>query len=459
MDMTGRGQGRKQGSASVLLGLMLIILLTGQPCRAGWQLEPGVPTMEQLRDIDGYAADRIIAVGNAGTILQYDGISWHDVSGITTKTIFGIWWASANTAFAVCDAGIILHFDGSAWTTMNSGTTQRLRDIWGASESCAFAVGENGTILKYNGSIWSQMASPTSLTLQSVWGTSCTDVYAVGGASGTGGSGTGIIIHYDGNQWTAQSASVTPRLQDVFGCTDGAVYAAGEDGALLASSGDSIWQAMASGTAETLRGLWGSSTSNLYAVGDYGTIRRYDGSAWQIEASATSQDLFSIWGLSPHSIYAVGRGGIVLHYEDDATDNSTPACPFVEAVDNPDDLRLLRAARNSRLNTWQGFFLTALFYATAPETARIVKNNALAREKLARLVGHNRSLIESLVRKQPGSIDSFTLQETAALLRVLQDRGSRSLSLILNVVIWALDRGWLPKLLDIEVTGPLDFSR
>ncbi len=51
-------------------------------------------------------------MGNYGTIIFYNGTEWQNVSGITEKTLYGVWWASKNEAFAVGDKGLILHFNG-----------------------------------------------------------------------------------------------------------------------------------------------------------------------------------------------------------------------------------------------------------------------------------------------------------------------------------------------------------
>jgi hypothetical protein len=429
--------------------LCLLILIAGEPCRAGWQVEPGVPTTQQLRDIDGYSGSRIFAVGNAGTILQFDGTAWRDISGITDQTVYGIWWASKNEAFAVADKGQILHFDGSGWGAMASGTTLRLRDIWGASSDCMFAVGETGTILRFDGNSWKKMTSPTSLTLQSVWGSSCTSVYAVGGESGSGGTGSGTIIYYDGSQWTTQSGSATPRLQDIFG-VDGSVYATGDTGTILVSNGnDGKWSSMQSGAVDNLRGIWGMSGKNLYAVGDYGTALHYDGTTWTQESAGTTQDLFAVWGSMAGSIYAVGRSGVVLRYEDNGTDNTT--CPFKAAVADEDDLRLLRAVRDRQLGSLSGICLTALFYAAAPETARIVQNNPALRNQIAELVAQNRPVLQALAEGASGRMSRNALMDISAFLKELQAGGSRKLALVLAGAGHGLEHGWLLHLLDITV--------
>jgi hypothetical protein len=39
----------------------------------------------------------------------------------------------------------------------------------------------------------------------------------------------------------------------------------------------------------TLRGVWGSSASNVFAVGDHGTILRYNSTSWSIMTSGTTR--------------------------------------------------------------------------------------------------------------------------------------------------------------------------
>src|SRR5512136_387349 len=64
-----------------------------------------------------------------------------------------------------------------------------------------------------------------------------------------------------------------------------------------------------------LRGVWGSSSSDVFAVGHDGTIIRYDGTAWNTVGSMTTHVLFSVWGTSSSDVFAVGNAGTVLHYD------------------------------------------------------------------------------------------------------------------------------------------------
>ncbi len=60
----------------------------------------------------------------------------------------GVWADSGIDIFAVGEAGTILHYNGNNWTDMDSGTTQSLHGVWGNRGSDVFVVGEDGIILR-----------------------------------------------------------------------------------------------------------------------------------------------------------------------------------------------------------------------------------------------------------------------------------------------------------------------
>ncbi len=80
-------------------------------------------------------------------------------------------------------------------------------------------------------------------------------------------------------------------------------------------SGGADWAAMPSGTTQHLTAIWGSSASDVFAVGTQGTIQHFDGLTWSSMASGTTADLWAIWGSSANDVFAIGNGGTILHFD------------------------------------------------------------------------------------------------------------------------------------------------
>jgi hypothetical protein len=108
-------------------------------------------TTERLYGVWGSSGSDVFAVGEAGTILHYDGATWIPMSSGTTDSLFGVWGSSGSDVFAVGYPGTILHYDAADWHEMSRGNTNDLYDVWGSGGSEVFAVGSYGTILHYSG--------------------------------------------------------------------------------------------------------------------------------------------------------------------------------------------------------------------------------------------------------------------------------------------------------------------
>jgi hypothetical protein len=62
-------------------------------------------------------------------------------------------------------------------------------------------------------------------------------------------------------------------------------------------------------------GVWGSSSSDVWAVGSFGTIAHYNGTSWSGVSSGITRDqnLTSVWGTTASNVWAVGVFGTILH--------------------------------------------------------------------------------------------------------------------------------------------------
>jgi len=67
-----------------------------------------------------------------------------------------------------------------------------------------------------------------------------------------------------------------------------------------------------------LTAIWGSSATDIFAVGSRGAIVHFDGSEWVVMEPVTSAALSGVWGVASNNVYAVGgtpSEGVILHYD------------------------------------------------------------------------------------------------------------------------------------------------
>ena len=102
-------------------------------------------------------------------------------------------------------------------------------------------------------------------------------------------------------------------LHSVWGSSGSDVFAVGDSGRILHYNG-STWSAMTSWTTNNFYGVWGSSGSDAFAVGDEGRILHYNGSDWSAIISWSRNNLRGVWGSSASDVFAVGWNGTILHY-------------------------------------------------------------------------------------------------------------------------------------------------
>ncbi len=291
----------------------------------GWGAAGGVSqTLRGVWPAKAPSSD-VVAVGDEGTILRYDGISWTKVSSGVSKGLNGI-WGGASGLFAVGDGGTILTSDdGSVWKPETVGTTADLLGVSGLGDS-VYAVGGTDSVTKaavvlrreLQGS-WATMITTLSQgTLYAVWlasGSNGAVVYAAGRSDVNYGE---IIKSSDGGKsWSAAGPQVKPNaFRGIWGTSSGALFAAGSDGRIY-DNHTGTWSAKELTVNDTnaLKAVTGFASASSLAgtvitVGAGGVIARFDGkNAWApVSQEATRADLYGVWGLADGTaVYAVGE--------------------------------------------------------------------------------------------------------------------------------------------------------
>jgi len=245
--------------------------------------------------------------GQRGGVMRLTGTTWETVS--LAPDLIDVWTTSATNTWAVGEFGFVYRWNGSSWARQTTPTTGTLNAVWGASATDAFAGGDNGIMLRYNGSSWSTMSFPSSSSVYSLWGTASNNVYAV--------TSNGEVLRFNGSSWSVSTTSASP-LWAVYGTSASDVYATGESGVALRFNGTS-WSPVNASTSGTLAGVWGSSATNLMAVGSAASgataiAFRNTGSGWTSMAMPTSAMLTSIWGPSANDVYVTGDAGLIVRW-------------------------------------------------------------------------------------------------------------------------------------------------
>jgi regulation of enolase protein 1 (concanavalin A-like superfamily) len=128
--------------------------------------------------------------------------------------------------------------------------------------------------------------------------------------SGTATNG----IDYDNPAiWNAQTSGVSSSLLGVWGANTTNVWSVGDGGTILKWNG-TAWSAQTSGIATSLRAAWGVDVNNVWAVGDSGVILKWNGTAWSAQTSGTANALRGVWGTDASNVWAVGDGGTILKW-------------------------------------------------------------------------------------------------------------------------------------------------
>ncbi|HXT18217.1 MAG TPA: hypothetical protein VN706_21480 [Gemmatimonadaceae bacterium] len=138
--------------------------------------QTGLPGAGSLFSVWGTAANNVIAVGQKGRILHFDGTSWSLVESPTSRTLARVWGSSASDVWAVGDS-VLIHFDGTKWANVPmTGALQAVQSpapstvasntfqlgLWGSGPKDVYVGGENGHIARFDGVAWSDMTGQSS---------------------------------------------------------------------------------------------------------------------------------------------------------------------------------------------------------------------------------------------------------------------------------------------------------
>lgn len=285
-----------------------------------WQ-SVGIPTSGEILDIWALGNDTLWVTTGSGEILRSgdSGSSWAFTQPAGFGSLWGVWGTGSDTTWVVGeDAEQLFTTDGGAtWTNALSGQAgvDTAYSVWGTDVDSVFVAGTDSVHFATGFATTKVLSTQAAGSFREVWGLNPVVLWAVG----TDGSVGEVWLSTDeGNNWSLETPANTPDAAlywSVWGTAMTDVFAVGEDaqaaGGLVAHEAGAGWFRVAT-TSAVLRDVHGTGPSNAYAVGDAGTVLRYDGTNWFELPPPTAAGLRAVWVTPDGTVWVGGTGGTLL---------------------------------------------------------------------------------------------------------------------------------------------------
>jgi photosystem II stability/assembly factor-like uncharacterized protein len=231
----------------------------------------------------------------------------HNIPDMDFNAILG---HSENEIFAVGEDGIIFYYNGNKWIQQNSPTEKDLESLWKSSSNDYYAVGEDGIFLAYRGALWTEIETNLTYHFFDINGSDDNNIWIAGGIW----QQSGILIHFNGEQFSTPYM-LTKIPFSAIDITDHTIYAAGAEMYAYTQNQWTKDESFRKGFSSSIRGIWGNSTDNIYAVGENASLFHFNGNTWKKETVIESSNhLNAIWGLDSDCILTVGDNGTMIYY-------------------------------------------------------------------------------------------------------------------------------------------------
>ncbi len=261
----------------------------------------------------GLSADSLWVVsldtaGPTSELLYWGGASFAPVTVDLDvgELITGVWAASAADVFVSTTDGLRFD-DGVDWEVGSWSSTDYMHlpgvlapfsALTGSAADDVWAVGAEGQVAHFDGSTWAHFGSRLfGLDVGSLW-------YD---ASGIWFSSWDTIQRYTANGYASFDLQPSAEVDAIWGDGRGTIFGVGPGGyAVRIRSGQTTH--MTAGSGWWLNAVWGSSASNVWAVGGSDTVARYEGEAWQdvTYGPDAGVDVADVTGIGTSDVWITG---------------------------------------------------------------------------------------------------------------------------------------------------------
>ena len=259
------------------------------------------------RSVWGTGRDDVYVVGH-GSLIHWNGSSWTE-----NEQVKGLYIAGSAADDVWVGYWELAHFDGRSWSHLplpkHIGAPISSLSVSGPDDLWMVTDNRGLYLWHFDGTDWVQHVLGTGVRLDGVSALSADDVWAYGQQDGFGPA----LFHYDGHSWTRGPAMPT-RLNEVVR-VGGIDYATGAGRIYRIDRTSFGVVTLTPGTTATLTSNWGTSSRDMWAVGEQGTALHYDGARVLPVETGVPHALSNVWGTAPDDVWAVGTSGAVLHWD------------------------------------------------------------------------------------------------------------------------------------------------
>jgi hypothetical protein len=115
----------------------------------GWIFDEVPDTNAHLYGVHGTSFNNVWAVGQAGTVLHWNGVSWQQFELGTSANMWSVWSPANDVAYIVGQNGRAYQIDGTEVKALNTGIDNVLYAVTGTTEANIWATGARGVAIQY----------------------------------------------------------------------------------------------------------------------------------------------------------------------------------------------------------------------------------------------------------------------------------------------------------------------
>jgi hypothetical protein len=287
-------------------------------------------------------------VACSGALMRGDATTWANVVDLQIagetfpawQNAGSVWVGGRDDAFVGESAMTTFRWDGARWTELRAQANRAVDWLWGSGPNDVWGTSISGDFLgHWDGSAWVAVAPNGGGGVLA--GAAPGDWWVFGfGEPGVGTAGPFAFDHHQPAQVACSADAgatyccVLPDGTTGCGSFHGPVGTSAEE-CSPAKDSEALSSAVSAGWASDtndvwfvglhafhydgarwtcahipsnayLQGVWGSSRTDVWAVGNAGTILHFDGATWTSVSSPTTSNLYSVWTSGPCDVWAIG---------------------------------------------------------------------------------------------------------------------------------------------------------